>query len=172
MSKSATNFKNKKNRSNLYERTFMKNNLESRLMTLQQSAAKLGLHTTAFALDMNQANYEEFSEAIGDVETMIELAKYSIEPLQETSMNSKHGKLQRLKDRTDESDLKRISEIQAEKEAKEIEVNDPEEIKNPPKTHEGGTIKKDLDKERLIRGTWKVSKPEKTFLQKLCFWNY
>lgn len=164
MSKSATNFKNKKNRSNLYERTFMKNNLESRLMTLQQSTTKLSLYTTAFALDMNQANYEEFSEAIGDVETMIELAKYSIEPLQETSMNSKHGKLQRLKDRTDESDLKRISEIQAE--AKTESEKTEEAISEAKKEIEDIKIK-----EIQVHGSEEI-KPEKTFLQKLCFWNY
>ncbi len=142
--KNKTNFKNKAKRIAIYNRTFMKQNLESRLFTLQQCATKLSLYTTNFALEMNQSNYEEFSEAIGDIETMIELAKHGIEPLANTSMLSKYKKLQNLKDRTDKNDIERIKKEAssiAEKSIKEsidktknIEVKDVIEVEAPPKT--------------------------------------
>ena len=123
--KSKTNFKNKKNRTNLYDRSFMKWNLESRLATLQEQAIKLSLHSGSFLHDIqNSEKYKEFSEAIGSLETMVELAKYSIEPLAETSANSKYIKLQNLKDHTDKIALERIKENLKEEKSKE-------DLKNP-----------------------------------------
>ena len=154
-----TNFKNKAKRLAIYNRTFMKNNLESRLFTLQQCATKLSLHTTNFALDMNQDNYEEFSEAIGDIETMIELAKHGIEPLANTSMLSKHNKLQNLKDRTDKADIEKIK-------------NKNSGIENP----KGGTINKtvtDEVSEIKVKGIIEVEAPPKTLIQKIIsFFSY
>lgn len=117
MKNQTVNFKNKNNRSKLYKRTFMKNNLESRIVTLQDAATKLTLYSGQFAYNMNNLeNYKNFSEAIGDIETMIEVAKQSIEPLQETSRNSKYKKLQTLQERTDNPPIKETSQEEKPKE--------------------------------------------------------
>lgn len=155
-----TNFKNKKNRFNLYNRTFMNWNLESRLATFQDQAIKLALYSGDFLHDVNNAEkYKAFSEAIGSMETMIELAKLSIEPLSETSANSKYIKLQNLKDLHDKADADKL----------EISVEDSE---NPKSSPEGGA-KHNLSKEdiELLEVDFEEIKPiEKTFLQKLLFW--
>jgi len=158
-----TNFKNKAKRLAIYNRTFMKQNLESRLFTLQQCATKLSLHTTNFALEMNQSNYEEFSEAIGDIETMIELSKHGIKPLTNTSMLSKYKKLQNLKDRTDKNDIERIKN-QIKNHHKELKENNLELKKELDKANF------DLSEAKLKEATKNIIEaeaPPKTFIQKM-----
>lgn len=176
-----TNFKNKAKRLAIYNRTFMKQNLESRLFTLQQCATKLSLHTTNFALDMNQDNYEEFSEAIGDIETMIELAKHGIEPLANTSMLSKYNKLQNLKDRTDKIDIERIKENAKksfeEKQNLDNELNKAKfdlseaKLKEAIKHTKGGIVKEPTkeEKEKNEIG-FQYIEHKKNILQKIMFW--
>lgn len=96
------NPKNKAHRANLFERSFMKHNFESRMFTLQKEGINLTTQTLAVALDPSAKNLLNLAEAIGDVETMIEVAKLSIPKLQEASTNIRHGKLVNLYNRTEE----------------------------------------------------------------------
>lgn len=108
------NPKNKTHRFNLYQRTFMKHNVESRLFTLQKEAINLTTQTLATALNPNKENLLNLAEAIGDVETCIEIIKLTIPKLTEASTNIKHGKLQTLKNRTDEADKKLQDKVLSE----------------------------------------------------------
>ena len=103
----AVNFKNKGQRLKLYNRTFMKHNLESRLFTLQQAAIDLSSKSGFFALDQTAQNFDNFIEAIGDIKTTIEIAELSMPALLEASAARRFKKLQNLKDRTDKDDLQK-----------------------------------------------------------------
>ena len=104
LNKEEVNFRNKKQRFNLYQRTFMKHNVESRLFTLQKESINLTLQTAATALDPSRENLLNLAESIGDVETCIEFIKMSIPKLQDASGNIRQNKLTSLKNRTDDED--------------------------------------------------------------------
>ncbi len=102
LKKQEFNPKNKNHRVQLFNKSFMKHNIESRMFTLHKEAINLTTHTLACGLDPNGKNLLNLAEAIGDVETMIEVAKLSIPKLQEASANIKQGKLVNLHNRTEE----------------------------------------------------------------------
>lgn len=142
----STNFKNKKQRLNLYARTFRIHSVPSQLFTLQREALELGLSSAAFALDTNDKNYHKLCESVGDIETMIESLKQTLTSLAENSANIKEDKLNRLKTRTDETEAK----------AKEEPA---EEAK-----------KTELDKAIEEKAEAVLKPKQKSFLEKLMFW--
>ena len=116
------NFKNRKQRINLYNRTFMNHNVESRLFTLQKEAINLTTQVLAVALDPKEANLLNLAEAVGDVETCIEFVKLSIPKLQEASVNIRQRKLSALKNRTDGIDEAKKLEGSKDVEGESIET--------------------------------------------------
>ena len=102
LKKQEFNPKNKNHRVQLFNQNFMKHNIASRMFTLQKEAINLTTQTLAVGLDPTVKNLLNLAEAIGDVETMIEVAKLSIPKLQEASANIKQGKLVNLHNRTKE----------------------------------------------------------------------
>lgn len=157
------NFKNKKNRLNIYRRTFMKWNLETRIATLQEQAIQLSLYSGSFLHDLeNKEKYKAFYGAIGSLETMIEVAKESLETLAENSAESKYEKLQKLKNHTDKIAIENI------------------EVKNPEIVNFDKELNSELKKaefklqEAKAEKVCKSFKPDKfslkTFFSKIIFW--
>ena len=163
------NFKNKNHRRDLYNRTFMKHNLESRLFTLQQAAIDLSSKAGYLALDMTVPNFDKFAEVIGDIETTIEFIKLSIPPLQQAATDKRYKKLENLKERTDKADeqkeeasadLKPASEDSQKEEASaNLKLVNEDMAEATEKTAEA------------VRKFAETIKKKKTLLDYLLFWH-
>ena len=100
------NPKNKKHRENLFMRSFMKHDIQSRLFTLQNESINLTAQTLSFALNPDKRSAQKLAEAIGNVEMMIEVIQLSTPRLKEASDSSKRTNLENLFTNTVKSEQK------------------------------------------------------------------
>ena len=136
-------FNTKKQRQHLYNLTFLKWTLERRLSTLQQSTIETTLAIHVFGNKPTQDNFIKLSEALSDLETMIEVHELTYPALRQEMDKIQKQKLITLKKQNAlESQASRLETKATEK--KEAAAKIPDLIKKQKEQKAKNTIWKRL----------------------------